>query len=77
MSTSGTIRDVQTWAASEIPTGSSDDPHPGLKTHSTFLPLFASLDRSRGVPFVNPKFHRSTSKEIPKADADRLRHSVQ
>jgi hypothetical protein len=49
----------------------------GQKAHSTTLPLFASLDQNRSVPFVNRKSFRSTSKEIPKADADSLRHSLQ
>jgi hypothetical protein len=52
-------------------------PQSGQKAHSTFPPLSASRAQYRGVPLNSLKLSRGTMNEMPNADADCLRHSVQ
>jgi hypothetical protein len=53
------------------------EPHSGQNAQSTTRPLSAGRDQKRGTPESRLKSARLTHTEMPKADADCLRHSRQ
>src|SRR5882672_733379 len=53
------------------------DPHTGQKAQSSQWPLSVGRDQNCGVPRVTLKVARGTTIEMPNAEADCFRHSVQ